>query len=573
MPGRVLSTVTVAALVAVALGGGHAGQGRAVATVTRGVPCTPEQYNTRFVAQGKDCGATLHGPSSLSFSPCSGASLRGDLCSQPFSFTLAVPGASNCSSSPQSTSGTCLVIAQVASYTTAGFASWGTLVSVSSGAGGGAWCESSGSECHSTASQTFFVEAGTSAFPAHLTLDFVVRGQAYAASKSGWSPLFAFGASLKVAARRGAAPPAAKASLEVSLSAAVSPAGIKTGSTTTVTGRVTAVGSPVRGISLGQGLTSSSSSVAVISAPAVRSFSLGTGQTRAFSFSVKAVKPDTSRLTLQATGRANGLPVRGSAQIVLRVGAPAVSLSVSVTPTSFFLERGSPSRRSRATVTITARNTSRGPAENVQILSLTVVPVNHAQALRKLAFPPGAAPIRLGTISSGGSKTTRAQLDVMNGYGSYAVEALALFDDPSAPGGNGRAFAVSGHLDVVTATTRYLTIKDPKTGKRIRVYEDPKTGRLLGVLDLRDPRTGRQDALVYDAKTGRLTIEDPITGRRRNGSYDQGTDSITVLASDTAGADSFTYSKTRQEIVVLDPTSRRSVFIGYDPATGQFAHN
>ena len=103
----------------------------------------------------------------------------------------------------------------------------------------------------------------------------------------------------------------------------------------------------------------------------------------------------------------------------------------------------------KETVKVTLANPAKVAVDGVQLLSLTPVPADHTQALKKLSFAGGTFPLKIGTIRPGASASRTFTLDVKRGQGIYQVEALALYDNPAAQGGNARAFAVSDPFEVV----------------------------------------------------------------------------------------------------------------------------
>jgi hypothetical protein len=125
---------------------------------------------------------------------------------------------------------------------------------------------------------------------------------------------------------------------------------------------------------------------------------------------------------------------------------------VSTSPSKIIVPRvvhSSNSETAKVTVTVSFSNPSTAPVKNLQLLSLTVVAVDRTKAPPRLGIPAATFPVRLGTLAAGAVAKRSFTLDVARGNGDYKVEALALFDDPTAQGGNGRSFTSGGHFQVV----------------------------------------------------------------------------------------------------------------------------
>ncbi|HEX4518358.1 MAG TPA: carboxypeptidase-like regulatory domain-containing protein [Gaiellaceae bacterium] len=397
-------------------------------------------------------GGTLHAPNKLEGHPCGTAA-----CTAPFVLSVSVPGYSPCDSrvGHQTTSGTCMSVDQVTSTGSPGV----VLTSVSRVTGAGHWCDDEAT-CSEATSQQFTVGWPSSAGD-HPKVTISVVGTGYQASSLGWNPVAHWGATATIALVSGPVPPA-KTSLAVAITTTAARNQLSVGDETAATVKVTAAGGAVSAVSLGSGLTLSSGAAAVTSSPSgLSGFSLAKGESRSFVFKLKAAKAGPVTLHAAAKGRnGSGDTVSGSASLDLRVGA-ALTISVVATPTKIAapgVERAS-TRPVVETVKVTLANPTRAAIDGVQVISLTPVPVDHTKALKKLSFTGAAFPLKVGTIAPGGSTSRTFTLDVSKGLGSYQVEALALFNDPSAQGGNGRAFAVGGQFEVVPELTIEGTIK------------------------------------------------------------------------------------------------------------------
>jgi hypothetical protein len=114
-----------------------------------------------------------------------------------------------------------------------------------------------------------------------------------------------------------------KTGLYVSLASTVPSTGLAVGSTATVTGTVTAIGASFNDITLGNGLTSSSSALTLAAPPAgFTGFSLTPEASRVISFSVTGAQNGSATLTLAATGKSSsGASFQDSATLDLKVGA------------------------------------------------------------------------------------------------------------------------------------------------------------------------------------------------------------------------------------------------------------
>jgi hypothetical protein len=362
------------------------------------------------------------------------------------------------------------------------------------------------------------------------------------------------------------------ASLTVSVSAKVPAVGLGLRRAAEVTVQVTAVGGAVNGISLGKGLVVSSPALEVTSTPSdLSGFSLADGQTRSFVFAVKGVKADSVTVSADADGTdAAGDPVTGSGSLIVKVGGPQLALKVSdAAPAALAIPYGAPSRAGEVTVQVVFTNVGKEPVENVQLLSLTVIPADHSQAWQKLRFSTSDFPRRVGTIAPGASTRATFRFDATGGFGTYEVEALALFDDPSAQGGNGRAFATGGRVHVLSHSSTHFDQRIHN--KNAPVYYDPTTGAILGKLTLIDPRTGQYDALFYDTKTGAIELRDPATGQKTSMSWDPATNKLTVLdPADGPGSALFYDQKTRAW-EFMDPASKRIYPVIYSQETGTFS--
>ena len=153
----------------------------------------------------------------------------------------------------------------------------------------------------------------------------------------------------------------------------------------------------------------------------------------------------------------------GAFTVSVNVSGGELSVAVSATPSKIQVPSAEQLAKGasavKLSVKVTFTNTSKVAIEGVQLLSLVPVPVDHTQALKKLAFPDSQFPMKLGTFAPGSFATRSFTLDVSRGSGIYQIEALALYDDPSAQGGNARAFAVGGQFEVAPQLSIEGTIR------------------------------------------------------------------------------------------------------------------
>lgn len=237
-------------------------------------------------------------------------------------------------------------------------------------------------------------------------------------------------------------------SLTVAVSANVPQAGLGLRKMTDVTVLVSAVGGTVDGISLGSGLGVSPELEVTASPSDASGFSLTDGQSKTLTYTVKGAKAGPATATATATGTDGGATITGTGSAPIKVGGPVLQITVTGTPACI----STAGRSQEVAVKVTVRNVGEQLAENVKIISMTAVPVDHTQALEKLRFDPNYFPFvnPTGAIEPNGKWATTLRLPAGTGNGAYEVEALGLFDDPSAAGGNGRLFAVGAPFEVVS---------------------------------------------------------------------------------------------------------------------------
>lgn len=242
-----------------------------------------------------------------------------------------------------------------------------------------------------------------------------------------------------------------QSSLSVSVSPTVPPGGLNVGSTLTVPVTVSASGGSVSGISLGALNVGGGGAVTVTAAPTGTSgFSLGAGQSRTFNYTVTGVKAGTAMLGIAATGTgADGTAISQSASKSFPVIQKAIQITIAADPGKVMLEADDEGKLAPKTIKVRVKlaNTSNKPVTGAQLLSLSPVPADRTQQLDQLAFPRGALPVKFGTIQAGANRVKTFTLKV-TGDGTYVLNALALYDDPTQAGGNGRAVGQGGKFTV-----------------------------------------------------------------------------------------------------------------------------
>ena len=110
------------------------------------------------------------------------------------------------------------------------------------------------------------------------------------------------------------------ATISVSIAAATPPAGLPVGKSEDVVVTATAGPGALSSVSLGQGLMSSDTSIALVSPPTgLSGFGLAAGASKSFTFEVKGEKPGVATLSASVRATASTGPVAGSGQAQLTV--------------------------------------------------------------------------------------------------------------------------------------------------------------------------------------------------------------------------------------------------------------
>ena len=253
----------------------------------------------------------------------------------------------------------------------------------------------------------------------------------------------------------GQAPPPEKkteASLSVTLTTSAQAGKFAVGDTASVTAKVTAEGGSVSSIALGLGARGSS--VAITSQPSgAKSFSARQGSLTDLRVQVKATAKGRTTLVASADGKTSSdTTVRDSASSTVEVGGKALAISFETTPKKIALKVANDGGivPGEVTVKVIVTNTSKTTIDGVQLLTLSVQPVDPTQQLKHLAFPSGTVPFRFAGSFAPGSHASRSFKLKVTGDGRYEMSALALYPDRSAPGGNGRVAGVGGEFEAVT---------------------------------------------------------------------------------------------------------------------------
>ena len=246
--------------------------------------------------------------------------------------------------------------------------------------------------------------------------------------------------------------PPIQSSLSVAISPTVPAGGLAVGGSLSVPVTVSASGGSVSNISLGSGITvGGAGAVKVTGVPAGTSgFALAQNQSRTFVYTVAGVKPGTAVLNASVSGTgADGSGVSATATKSFPVAQKALKITMAADPGKVQLEADNDGKLAPKTIKVRVKlaNTTKVRLTGVQLLSLSPLPADRTQQLDKLAFPRKALPVKFGNIEGGANKVKTFTLKV-TGDGTYVVDALALYADPSQSGGNGRAFAEGGKFTV-----------------------------------------------------------------------------------------------------------------------------
>ena len=130
-----------------------------------------------------------------------------------------------------------------------------------------------------------------------------------------------------------------------------------------------------------------------------------------------------------------------------------LSISLETTPASINLpvdNTGKVAPRA-VSVAVTFTNTSsKVTLYGVQLIDLAPEPQDKTQALKQLALAKDLLPVLIKSLAPGASTTRKFGLSV-TGDGKYQWRALALYNNPSVPGGNSRAVGLGGPFEAKVA--------------------------------------------------------------------------------------------------------------------------
>jgi hypothetical protein len=220
--------------------------------------------------------------------------------------------------------------------------------------------------------------------------------------------------------------------------------------------KLTAVGGTISSI-VPSALTISSSSLTADPVTPPSGFTLAKGQSRVVHYSVTGASEGSATVSVSALGiDAEGRSTPASGALSFEVGVKTIAIRVVTAPHTVQLQVDDHGKvlTEQIDVKVTLTNTSSAAVKSVKLLSLRPVPVDPTQQLDQLAFAKDSLPINFGTLQSKESSTKTLHLDV-TGDGNYEMKALALYDDPNAKGGNGRATATGGRFEAVVPALFY----------------------------------------------------------------------------------------------------------------------
>ena len=130
---------------------------------------------------------------------------------------------------------------------------------------------------------------------------------------------------------------------------------------------------------------------------------------------------------------------------------PVIDVSFQTTPKQVMLkvDKKGNVEPGKVTVKVIVTNTSKRTVDNVRLVTLGSEPVDPTQQLDRLEFPKGAVPVVFKDSFPPHSHASKTfTLDVKSD-GEYQFRALALYDDPNRPGGNGRSVGIGGKFESV----------------------------------------------------------------------------------------------------------------------------
>lgn len=248
-------------------------------------------------------------------------------------------------------------------------------------------------------------------------------------------------------------------SISVAIGASVPAGGVPLGQTISVPVTVSAGANALSSVSLATlkvvaaGSTTPSGATAIFTVtstpPGTTGFSLAANGSKTFTYQLRATATGVASVGVTATGKeVTGTKVTASAQQPIAVTTKALVITLVSSPGTTKLsvnEKGAIESK-KVNVVVTFANVTKKTITGVQLIGLDPEPQDKTQALNQLALPKKSIPLMIGTVAPGAKLKKTFTLSV-NGDGAYEWRALALYNDPTAKGGNGRAIAVGGPFE------------------------------------------------------------------------------------------------------------------------------
>jgi hypothetical protein len=263
------------------------------------------------------------------------------------------------------------------------------------------------------------------------------------AKETGYESTSAPGASISVSVSLASA-----TTVVGSGAAATSPAGVPVGQTEDFAVTVTAGPDALSSVDL-RDLTSQNVQV-VAQPPGANDFSLAAGASRTFDVRIKGVAAGPADLSCTASGKAaDGQSVQASATDDFSLTGPGLRITLATTPSQLKLEVNDSGEvvPGKVTVTVTFTNTTKATIDTAQLLLLAPEPVVRSQQLNQLTLGKGSLPVLIGPFPPSSHASRKFTLTV-TGDGKYQWRALAIYNDASRAGGNGRAVGQGGQFTV-----------------------------------------------------------------------------------------------------------------------------
>ena len=250
------------------------------------------------------------------------------------------------------------------------------------------------------------------------------------------------------------------ASVSVRIAAAIPPAGLPVGQTETIAVTVTAGPDALSTVDLSD-ITSANVKV-IAQPPGASDFSLGARASRTFNVQIKGVAAGPADLSSRASATAaNGQSVQGSATDDFNLTGPGLAITLATNPPELKLAVNDNGEvvPGKVTVTVTFTNTTKATIDTAQLLLLAPEPVVRSQQLNQLALAKGSLPVLVGPFPAS-SRASRKFTLTVTGDGKYQWRALAIYNDASKAGGNGRAVGQGGQFTVKVPLLYFKATKD-----------------------------------------------------------------------------------------------------------------